>query len=82
MTKEREYEVKGITTSIRFTSRVSLKINDNYFTVEACEERQIPDLEDVDIEEERKALWDTVNNEVDDQRDTIVKWFKREEEKD
>lgn len=74
---ENEYEVKGITTSIRFTSRASVKIVDNFYTIEACEERVIPDVEDVDIEEERKALWDTVNNEVDEQIEDILKTFKK-----
>jgi hypothetical protein len=74
---ENEYEVKGITTSIRFTSRASVKIADNFYTIEACEERVIPDIEDVDIEEERKALWDTVNNEVDEQIEDILKTFKK-----
>lgn len=73
---ENEYEVKGITTSIKFTSRASVKIHDNYYTVEACEERIIPDLEDVDIEEERKALWDAVNDEADEQIEQILKTFK------
>ena len=50
-----EYEVKGKTVSIKFTSRASVKIRDNYYTVEACEERIIPDLEDIDIKLEKEA---------------------------
>lgn len=72
-----EYEVKGITTSIRFTSRASVKIGDSFYTLEACEERMIPDIEGVDIAEERRILWDVVNNEVDEQIRDIVSALKK-----
>ena len=60
------------TTSIRLTSRASVKINDSYFTFEACEEKQCdPELAktltDDELAEERQELWDLVNNEVDKQ---------------
>lgn len=71
------YEQKGITTSIRFTSRSSLKIGDNFFTVEACEERSIPDIEGVDLKIERELLWDAVNEEVDKQFDNIFEQIKK-----
>ena len=63
---------KAITTMIKFTSRASVKVGDSYYTVEACEERMIPDLPLVDIEEERKDLWDTVNRECDNQIEDII----------
>lgn len=72
-----EYEVKGITTSIRFTSRASVKIGDSFYTLEACEERMIPDIEGVNIAEERRILWDVVNNEVDEQIRDIVSALKK-----
>lgn len=72
-----EYEVKGITTSIRFTSRASVKIGDSFYTLEACEERTIPDIEGVNIAEERRILWDVVNNEVDEQIRDIVSALKK-----
>ncbi len=72
-----EYEVKGVTTSIRFTSRASVKIGDSFYTLEACEERMIPDIEGVDIAEERRILWDVVNNEVDEQIRDIVSALKK-----
>ena len=72
-----EYTPKAVTTSIRFTSRASVCIDKNYYTIEACEERTIPDLEGVNIEEERSALWDTVNNEVDVQIQDIIKTFRK-----
>lgn len=60
------------TTSIRLTSRASIKVGDSFFTFEACEEKQCaPEiaqtLTDDELAEERQALWDLVNNEVDNQ---------------
>ena len=75
MAKEAKYESKAITTSIKFTSRASIKVNDSFYTVEACEERSIPG--DADIEQERKLLWDTVNGEVDGQIEDILKTYKK-----
>jgi len=69
--------IKGKTTAIRFTSRASVKVGDSFYTVEACEERTIPDLEDVDMEEERQNLWDTVNTECDNQIQEILKTFRK-----
>ena len=74
--KQEEYTSKAITTSIRFTSRASVKIKDNFFTVEACEERTIPDIEGVDIQKEKRLLWDAVNSECDDQISDILKIYK------
>lgn len=61
------YESKAIITSIKATSRASVKIGDSYYTLEYCEERLIPDVEDIDIATERRMLWDAVNAEVDNQ---------------
>ncbi len=69
--------IKGKTTSIRFTSRASVKVGDSFYTVEACEERAIPDLEGVNMEEERQDLWDTVNTECDNQIQEILKTFRK-----
>ena len=66
------YESKAIVSTIRATSRVSVKIRDNFYTVEYCEERTIPDVDGVDIEEERALLWDTANAECDNQIEWIV----------
>lgn len=70
-----EYEPKAIISTIRATNRASLKIRDNFFTVEYTEERVIPDIEGVDIEQEKQALWDAVNIEVDNQAELITKTF-------
>ena len=68
-----EYTSKAKITSIRATSRASVKIRDSYFTVEFTEERMIPDIKGIDIEEERALLWDAVNDECDNQIDWIRK---------
>lgn len=67
--------MKAITTSIRATSRASIKVNDSFYTVEWCEERSVP--EDANLEEERQALWDTCNTETDNQVAEILQTFKK-----
>ena len=71
------YISKAKTVSIKFTSRASVCIDKNYYTVEACEERMIPDIDGIDMEEERQALWDTVNTECDNQIQDILKTFSK-----
>lgn len=56
---------KGITTSISASSKLSVQLKGVYYTMEYSETRSVP--EDCNLEEERKALWDTVNLEVDNQ---------------
>ena len=70
------YESKAIVTSIKATSRVAIKIRDNYFTIEYSEERSIPDIDGVDLDEERALLFDDVNAVVDYQHEEINKLFK------
>lgn len=60
-------------TSIRATSRASVKVGDSFYTVEYCEERSIDQYDNV--EEERAKLWDTCNGEVDSQIEDILKSF-------
>lgn len=69
------YEPKAVVSKITATSRSSIKIKDNFFTIEYSEERVIPDLEGVDLDKEREALWDAVNNEVDNQAAIIYETF-------
>lgn len=70
-----DYESKAKITTIRATSRASVKIKDNFFTVEYSEERAIPDNSDVNIEAERAILWDVVNAECDTQVQEIKDAF-------
>lgn len=60
-------------TSIKATSRASVKVADSFYTVEYCEERSIDPADNV--EEERSKLWDTCNGEVDSQIEDILKSF-------
>ena len=69
-------ESKAIITTIRATSRASVKVRDNFYTVEYSEERALPNDADIDIEAERQMLWDTVNSECDNQIEEILRTFK------
>ena len=71
------YISKARITTIGATSRASVKIGDSYYTLEYHEERAIPDTDDIDIEQERKLLWDTVNTECDNQIEDIVRLYKK-----
>jgi len=77
MAAKKKYVSKAKTTMIRFISRASINIDGRYYTMEACEERMIPDIEGVDIEQERKLLWDTVNTECDNQIEDAWKAYKK-----
>lgn len=64
------------TTSIRATSRASVKVGDSFYTVEYCEERAV-DEEIDDLKEERADLWNTCNAEVDAQIEDIFSMYKK-----
>lgn len=70
------YESKAVVTNIKATSRVAIKIRDNFYTVEYTEERAIPDVDGVNIEEEQNILFDSVNAIVDAQAEDIIKTFQ------
>lgn len=70
------YTPKAIVTEITATSRVAIKVRDNFYTVEYSEKRAIPDVEGVDVEAERIALFDAVNGIVDAQADDILRTFQ------
>ena len=70
-------ESKAKVTSIRATSRASVKVRDNFFTVEYCEERSLPDgLSEQEVQQERVALWNTVNDECDNQIQEIIATYR------
>ena len=54
MNNDTKYESKAATTQIRATSRASVKVRESFYTVEYCEERTIPDIDGVNLEEEKK----------------------------
>ena len=69
--RKKEYTSKAVVNSIRATSRASIQVDGKYYTLEYTEERLIPALDDVDVTKERKLLWDTVNEEVDNQIEEV-----------
>lgn len=71
-----EYVSKAVVTNIKATSRVAIKVRDNFYTVEYSEERAIPDVEGVDLEQEQNILFDSVNAIVDAQAEDIIKTFQ------
>ena len=75
MAKKVEYEIKGVTTKISATSRCAIKVSDNYYTIEASEERSLPP--EVDSEKEWTALFDSVNSVVDAQCQEILDTFAK-----
>ena len=72
-----KYESKATVTKISATSRVAIRLKDNYYTVEYSEERTIPDVDGVILKEERAALFDAVNAVVDAQAEDIVRSFNK-----
>jgi len=68
-----EYVSKAVVTEISATSRVAIKVRDNFYTVEYVEKRAIPDVEGIDIDAERVALFDAVNGVVDAQAEDILR---------
>lgn len=81
MSNDTNYVSKAITTQIKATSRVSTKIRDEFYTMEYTEERTIPQVEGVDLEKERKLLWDLVNSEVDNAMNDTIDFIEKEFEK-
>ena len=61
------------TTTIKASSRASVKVGDNFYTIEWTEERTIQPKDN--IEEERTLLWDDVNREVDEQIEDILEAY-------
>ena len=70
-----QYISKTTPKIIKFSSRASVKVKDNFYTVEYGEERQIDNFENVDINKERQLLIDDCNKQVDNQIEEIVKTF-------
>lgn len=78
MSNDTNYTSKAITTKISATSRASVKINDNFYTVEMTEEREfIPNTPDVNLDKERELLWDAINLSVDNQILDIKEQFAK-----
>lgn len=76
----KDYESQAVTTSIQAHSRISVKLNDTFYTFEFVEHREFPvDLIDeskIDLNKEREILWDTVHAQVDKQVQDVVEMLK------
>lgn len=69
---------KFTTTSIKFTSRASVKLADNYYTFEATIEKQCPEQYTEDeYNEAKQQLWNEANNEVDMQIEEIANLIRK-----
>lgn len=72
-----DYVSKAQTTTISASSKVTVKIRDNFYSYEYMESRNVPvDDETVNISEEKRLLWDSVIKEVDDQIVELHELFK------
>ena len=66
------YESKGKTTEITATSRCAIKVKDNYYTIELSEKRAMPIEGEIDLDKEYRAIFDSINAEVDRQCQDII----------
>lgn len=68
-TEAANYTPVGITTTIKAESGLSIETKKGWYRFSFTEERIVP--ESADIEQEKAALWDSVNAEVDRQAEEI-----------
>ena len=71
---DREENVSVV--EIRADSSLTIELNKRWFKINYGETRIINNPKEVNIEEERKKLWQTVNNETDKQIQDIIDSFK------
>ncbi len=76
------YKVKGVTTKIQAVSRCAISIKDNWYTIELTAERTLPEDDSVDVNEEYKDLFNSINDEVDRQMGEIINTFNKNPLKD
>ena len=79
--QQSEYQSQAVTTSIEAHSRISVKLNETFYTFEFVEKREFPvDLVDegsINFEKERELLWDEVHAQVDKQAQDVVEMLKQ-----
>ena len=77
----KDYESHCTPTKISATSRASIKVStrggDNFYTVEASEERAINNTDGIDMDKEFKILFDELNGIIDNQCEDIIKAVKK-----
>ena len=72
---DNRYISKAIPKVIKFSSRASIKVRDNFYTFEYGEERQIDNFNEVNLDKEKQLLIDDCNKVVDSQIEEVVKMF-------
>lgn len=75
MASKKAYSSKSTILTISASSKVSVQIGTKFFTLEYAETRSVPNEPGVNIEEERKILWDAVNTEVDAQIEDVYNTY-------
>ena len=60
------------TTSVKATSRASVKIKDCYYTFEFEEELDTKNIKESNLQQEKDMLWERVHSEVDKQIRQVV----------
>lgn len=73
---ESKYVSHAVPTKISATSRCSVHIKDNYYTIEVSEERSINEANGINMDKEYELLFEQVNSVVDKQCEDIIKTFK------
>lgn len=73
---KKEITIKGETVRIVANSKNTVKIGDNFFSIEATEERTIPTNQIVDMKAEWDDIFNSVNTVVDDQIINVKQTFK------
>ena len=76
-TVEDAYVSHAVPKEITATSRCSIKIKENFYTIETMEKREITNTENIDMEKEWKMLFDEINTMTDDQVQEIVRMFEK-----
>lgn len=72
------YVQQAKTVKISGTSKATIQIGNNYFSFSYSEERELPiEQSEVNLEEEKKLLWDTLNAEVDKQLEEVSNAYKK-----
>lgn len=75
-----DYQSQGVTTFIEAHSRISVKLNDTFYTFESVERRDFPvdliDENEIDLTKERELLWDEIHAQVDKQVQDVVEMLK------
>lgn len=70
--------MKAKTTKISYSSKITLKIRDSFYSIEYGEEREIEgEGTDNELIELRQQLVDDVNGVVDEQAEEIVETFSQ-----